>query len=170
MRISTAGNNTIPGKQLGYTYLAALAAIVTLSISLSTAVLLNQRKAKAELEAELLFRGSAYIQAIRHYYEAQSGAQRYPSTLEDLIKDPRYVERRHLRQLYPDPLIKDGEWRLIPAIDGGIKGIASTSKKTPLREKGFPKGLATFENSASYSDWEFIYSPKKNNSKAISNE
>lgn len=61
---------------------------------------------KREKEAELLYIGRLYREAIKQYYLSSPGSvQKYPASLEDLRKDPRsLVTRRYLRRLYPDPI------------------------------------------------------------------
>jgi len=139
-----------------------LVAAVVLGIMAEAAVTLTSHAAKAEREAELLFRGEAYRQAVRSYYEAGVAGKTYPRRLEDLLTDPRFPERHHLRAPYADPLSRDGkgEWNLVLSPDGGIAGVASRSREEPLKKTGFPKGLESFEAAQSYADWVFEYRPK----------
>ena len=48
-----------------------------------------------------------------------------------------------------------------------IKGVKSSSAKTPFRQSGFPEEYASFEGATSYDKWEFVFVPKKqtNNTK-----
>jgi type II secretory pathway pseudopilin PulG len=159
MPTSRAGKRR--SNERGFTYLVVLVAAVVLGIMAEAAVTLTTRAAQAEREAELLFRGVAYRQAIRRYYEAGGVARSYPRRLEDLLTDPRFPGRHHLRALYVDPLSPDGkgEWNLVQSPDGGIAGVASRSRAEPLKKAGFPKGLESFEAAPSYSDWIFLYQP-----------
>ena len=68
------------------------------------------RIVQADREAELLFRGQAYRRAIESYYRANGV---YPRALEDLLKDPRFPSKRHIRSLYPDPMGKGQAWLLL---------------------------------------------------------
>lgn len=146
-----------PNGQRGYTYVLALAAVVIVSIFAEAASLLTSRTVQAGKETELIFRGLAYRNAIKSYH--QSGGN-FPRNLEDLLKDPRSPNRRHIRALYLDPMAKEGqEWLLIRAADGSIAGVASKSKQEPLKKTNFPKGLEKFENVVSYSEWIFEYIP-----------
>lgn len=136
-----------------------LAAVVIVGILADAAVALSSRMTRADREAELLFRGQAYRNAIKSYYEAGNPVKAYPRALEGLLKDPRFPNKHHLRTLYADPLGQDKGWVLIRAPDGGIAGVASASKEEPLKKANFPKGLEKFEAAQSYSDWVFEYVP-----------
>jgi type II secretory pathway pseudopilin PulG len=144
--------------QSGFTYPAVMALVVIMGISASAAVELVSTVKQREDEAELLFRGMAYRDAIKRYYESGKTVKTFPRQLSDLLLDPRYIHRRHLRTLYEDP-VSDQDWSLIPAPDGGIQGVASQSKQKPRKSGNFPLGLESFENTDHYSEWVFIYDP-----------
>lgn len=110
-------------------------------------------------EAELLFRGLAIRDAIRRFYQAGFPTKTYPRSLSDLVRDPRYPRKRHLRALYADPLPGTTEWALVRTPDGGIAGVASQSKAVPVKQANFSSGLESFEGAKSYSDWVFLYQP-----------
>ncbi len=138
-----------------------LAAVVIVGILAEGAVMLSSRITQADRELELLFRGQAYRDAIKRYYEAGNPIKAYPRALEDLLKDPRFPSKYHLRALYRDPMVKEGRdgWRLVRTADGGIAGVASSSKEIPQKRANFPAGLEKFEAAQSYSDWIFEYVP-----------
>ncbi len=136
-----------------------LAAVVVVGILADAAVALSSRMAQADREAELLFRGQAYRNAIKSYYEAGNPVKAYPRALEGLLKDPRFPNKHHLRTLYADPLSQGKEWQLVRASDGGVAGVASSSKQEPLKKANFPKGVEKFEAAQSYSDWVFEHAP-----------
>ena len=138
-----------------------LAAVVVVGILADAAVALSSRVAQADREAELLFRGQAYQRAIQSYYTSGQSTKTYPRNIEDMVKDPRFPNMRHLRALYPDPMSKagKGEWLLVRAADGGISGVASASKEEPFKKTNFPKGLEKFDQAKSYTDWVFEYVP-----------
>lgn len=162
MPTSTAGKP--PSRQRGFSYAMVLAAVVIVGIVAEAAHVTTWRLLKAEREQELLFRGQAYMAAIKSYYEsgAEAGAPKtYPRSLDDLLKDPRFPGRRHIRALYPDPM-DEGErkdWLLIRAADGGISGVASTSRKEPLKKANFPKEFEKFAGTQTYAEWVFEYKP-----------
>lgn len=138
-----------------------LAAVVVVGILADGAVALSSRVSRSDREAELLFRGQAYQRAIQSYYVSGPSTKIYPRNLDDLVKDPRFPNKRHLRALYPDPMAigGKGEWFLVRAADGGISGVASASKEEPFKKTNFPKGLEKFDQAKSYTDWVFAYVP-----------
>jgi len=142
----------------GLTYPVVLIALMVMSLQAMTAVPLSSTQAQRERESELLFRGQAYRQAIQSYYYALPGAPQYPASIEDLLRDPRFPMRRHLRQAYADPVSAE-DWLLIQAPGGGIAGIASASTATPLKTGHFPAGLEVFEAASTYRDWQFVFVP-----------
>ena len=115
-----------------------------------------------EREAELLWRGQQYRQAIASFYNVRHGAQQmYPAKLEDLLKDPRFPGTvRHLRRLYPDPMTGK-EWELVKDPAEKLIGVRSTSQLTPFQQAGFPKGLEDLEGKTAYSEWEFVFVPPR---------
>ena len=111
-------------------------------------------------EAELLFRGKAYRNAIKSYYESGKPIKSYPKSLNDLLKDPRVAHKTHLRTLYPDPFGKDKvDWKLFRSFDGGISGVSSQSTEKPLKTGNFRHGDEKFEGATSYTGWVFEYAP-----------
>src|SRR6266702_5721982 len=156
MRISRAGK---PNNQPGFSYAMVLAAVVIVWIVIEAARVTTWRIVRADREAELLFRGQAYRNAIASFYQS-NGA--FPRSLEDLPIDPRSASKRHIRALYPDPMSQGEkrEWRLIQAAGGGgISGVASASTEEPLKQANFPKEFEKFTGAKSYSEWVFEYVP-----------
>jgi type II secretory pathway pseudopilin PulG len=142
----------------GFTYLMALFVIAIAGAGLALLGEVWQTTALREKEAELLYVGHQYRRAIELYY--LSGLGQYPRTLEDLLKDPRSpAVRRHLRQLYPDPITGTSEWMLVKAPDGGIMGVHSRSEKQPIKITNFKLRDGEFQAAKKYSDWKFVYSP-----------
>ena len=161
MPTSTAGKTpNSRARQRGFTYAMVLVAIVLVGLFAGLANLTTTRIVQADREAELLFRGQAYRNAIARYHAL---AGRYPRTLQDLLQDPRLAQRTHLRALYPDPMAEpaeralEGGWRLLRARDGGIAGVASKSRQEPLKKAHFPPGLDKFEAARTYEEWLFEY-------------
>lgn len=150
----------------GFTYVVVLIMLFALGLAADTATRVGSQRVQAERETELLFRGLAYRRAIKSYYEAAPppNARALPRNLEDLLKDPRFQHRRHLRAPYPDPFAPsldggDGGWRLLRAEDGGIIGVASRSRAEPLRLVKFPAGLEGLAGARTYADWQFTFTP-----------
>ncbi len=159
MPTSTAGKGR--SKQCGFTYVMVLAAVVVLGVVVETATVLSSQVKRADQEAELLYRGMAYRNAIRSYHRTNGN---YPSSLQDLVRDNRHPEKHHLRAPYPDPLApreaENGGWALVRDIGGGIRGVASVSTLEPRKKANFPKGLEKLENAKSYAQWVFEYAPE----------
>ncbi len=47
------------------------------------------------------------------------------------------------------------------APDGGIMGVYSLSKETPLKRAGFPDIYEAFALAATYREWQFLYTATK---------
>jgi type II secretory pathway pseudopilin PulG len=161
MRTSTAGSN----RQRGFTYALVMASVVVVGIAASGAHQLTSRMVQADREAELLFRGVAIRDAIAAYHRDH---QRFPRSLEDLVRDPSSASRRYLRQAYADPMAEEGignspvkmsSWKTFETADGGISGVASKSKRQPLKKANFPPDLEKFSEAESYADWAFQFQP-----------
>lgn len=165
MPTSTAGNpRSSLSRERGFTYAMVLVAMVLIGIFAGVANIATSRIVQSDREEELMFRGMAYRSAIQRYYAA---AGRYPRSLDELLKDPRFAHRTYLRASYPDPMAdKDGEksengaWQLVRAADGGIAGVASRSRQEPMKKANFPPGFEKFDDAKSYSEWIFVYEPR----------
>ena len=141
--------------EMGFTYPAALILIVAVALAAQATSIPTSGQLRSEREAELLFRGQAYIAAIESYASAE-GTGELPGRLQDLLADPRQEGRRHIRRLYEDPM-PDGGWRVIQDAGGGIQGVVSTAPGKPRRLAHFPKGLEDFEDAETYQDWRFVF-------------
>ena len=142
----------------GFTYIALLAAIVIIGISLGAAGKYWQNVMMREKEEELLFRGEQYRLAIERYYMAFPGRFQYPQNIDDLLKDGRSAAgKRHLRQKYKDPITGE-DFEVFRDLTKGnrITGVYSKSDKEPLRTTGFDDPYRDFENKKKYSEWKFI--------------
>lgn len=148
-------------KAFGFTYVALLIIIAIISAAAASSVQLGGISYRRQAEEELLFIGRQYRRAIRNYYEsAPSGSPATgPSSLEDLVRDPRYPNvRRYLRKIYLDPLTGKADWVLIRSqIDKKIIGLHSRSKETPIRMNEFPDEFFHFKGKQRYADWVFVY-------------
>jgi type II secretory pathway pseudopilin PulG len=149
-----------PRHQQGLTYLALLFLVAILSVGLSVTGVVWQTALQRTKEQELLFIGDQFRFAIASYYHATPGVKRHPPALTDLIKDPRFPNvRRHLRQIYPDPVTGKREWGTVRSADGGILGVYSLSDRTTIRVS-FPFGPnKDFTGKQRYLDWKFVYLP-----------
>lgn len=153
--ISRAGNNLIA--QQGFTYMVILVALVVIGILAEVATLSSAKQKQRVTEQELLFRGNAYLEAIKSYY-LSSQTRQYPKQIDDLLYDNRFAFKRHLRQAYPEP-ISGGEWKLLHNASGGIVGVASHDQARPLKQGGFYPPFEHFANAEHYSQWTFLYQP-----------
>jgi type II secretory pathway pseudopilin PulG len=145
------------GKQQGFTYVGFLILVAVSGAGLAAYGEIASHATQREKEAELLFRGNQYREAIASYYKKESS---YPKSLEQLLEDKRYpMPVRHLRKLYPDPVAGTPEWGLVDAPGGGVMGVHSRSQAKPVKSGNFLQKNQEFEGSASYADWKFVHSP-----------
>ena len=161
------------GHQAGFTYVGLLIAVVFVGLGAVGWARLLASADRADREAELLFVGRQFRQAIQSYVKAGPG--QYPSTLEDLVRDPRTPAiRRHLRRVFVDPITNKAEWGLVAAPEGGIMGVYSLSPRTPMKRANVdpdvtlpaaiqgassPEAVTQPATEYSYQDWKFIYRP-----------
>ncbi|MCP5247558.1 MAG: type II secretion system protein [Candidatus Accumulibacter sp.] len=145
-------------RQTGFTYLGLMILVAILALATSGTLTLGSIVQRRDAEQRLLEVGGSYRQAIASYLNSSpAGDRRYPAALTDLLRDPRDPGvRRHLRQLYPDPITGSREWGLVAAPGGGIMGVHSRSKGQPIKIAEFDPENASFEGAASYSDWLFV--------------
>jgi type II secretory pathway pseudopilin PulG len=141
-------------RQAGFTLLGLLFLIATLGAGLAALGQVWQTATQRQKEAELLFVGNQYRQALQAYFLVDG--QQYPKQLEHLLADPRFPHTvRHLRRLWPDP-ISGGEWTLVRNEMGGIQGVHSPSTAAPRKTAGFAQADAAFEGATRYADWIFL--------------
>lgn len=147
--------------QSGFTYLAAMLAISLVGLGLAMIGTIWHTAQQREKERELLFVGHQFRQAIESYYQRTPGVgKRYPQTLDSLLQDDRFLKPvRHLRQLYADPMTFKRDWGIVPAPDGGVMGIYSSSEEKPVKTGHFPDVDKDLEGKEKYSEWKFIYLP-----------
>ena len=144
------------GKQSGFTYIGLLFLVVIVTFALSGVATVWHTMAQREREAELLFIGEQFSQAIESYYRWSPGGPQLPRSLNDLLRDDRFpMARRHLRRIYRDPMTGSTDWGLVMEADR-IAGVHSLSKRKPIRVAGFDR--REFEEAESYEDWQFVYS------------
>lgn len=143
----------------GFTYVGLLALIVLIGLLLSAAGEVAATAARRDRETQLLWTGHEYRAAIGRYF---SRRRAYPQTLDELLGSApeSTVQVHYLRQLYPDPMTNAADWLLVKAPSGGIMGVASSSKRAPLKTGKFDDVADHgFADAASYSDWEFTFVP-----------
>ncbi len=171
--------NTIR-KEEGYAILLVvfLAAMVAFALAAAAPSVLTKRQ--REREKELLFRGEQYKRAIGLYHRKFN---RLPMKVKDLLHTNGLS---FLRRPWPDPMTKEGEWRLLRLGPGGqIVGslaTASAQARGPLGRgastPGSSSGIETlpligvasqstqqsfyvYNDQESYQLWEFVYNPRQ---------
>ena len=140
----------------GFTYVALLAIIAIVGISLGATGKYWQNVMLRDKEEELLFRGDQYRLAIERYYFAIPGRNQYPQSIEDLLTDSRTpTGKHHLRRRYKDPMTGEDFVELRDPLTKRIIGVHSAGDKTPLKQSEFPAPYEAFTGREKYSDWEF---------------
>ena len=145
------GRSTRRPRQGGFTYLSALLLIGVLCAGLGAIAESWTHARQREKEAELIWIGSQFTQAIALYYHRSPGTlKRHPEKLDDLLLDKRFLgTQRYLRRIYGDPMTGKAEWDPIPSPSGGIMGV---------RSKAAGKAIRTADGET-YRDWKFVYEP-----------
>lgn len=141
----------------GFALIAALIALVLVSLATLVAVQSAVTQARRDREEQLLFVGAEYRMALRSYYMARPNGQppRYPQRLQDLVEDTRSGKIvRHLRRLYTDPVTGRFDW-VLELAGGGIVGLHSASGLQPIRDAGFASEDMRFGKAQSYAGWRF---------------
>jgi len=147
-----------PFSSAGFTYIALLLFIAIMGVVLASAGEVWHTEMQRQKEQELLFVGDQFRRAINQYSRsAQLASGRFPMSLEDLLKDPRYPDtRRYLRKIYNDPISGSPNWGLLKGPNGEIFGIYSLSEDEPVKKHNFSFADAGFEDKKKYADWVFM--------------
>jgi len=144
----------------GFALLAALLAVVAVSMAAAVAISHARTEIRREKEAQLLWVGNQYRQAIRSYQTVvpPNGKAQYPQKLEDLLDDRRFPQPvRHLRRFYVDPFSGKADW--VPVMEGDrIVGVHSASNLQPIRSTNLGLGNSTLTAVRAYADWQFLAS------------
>lgn len=160
VRHTNPGNKMRSGRhaQKGVTYLWMLFLVFLISLGLGKSLEVYSAQIQREKEAELLYVGELYRDAIKAYYLSSPGSVKtYPEKLEHLLRDPRHLStRRYIRTLYPDPLT-GLSFDVVLSPEGGVKGVRSTSMRRPIKDSGFADFVVISSPVKSYGDWLFFY-------------
>lgn len=116
-------------REAGYALIVILLFLALVLISLSAALPSTLMQGQREKEDELLFRGQQYQTAIGRFYKKFG---RFPMKMEDLLETNKLA---FLRKEYPDPMTKDGKWRLIRVGPAG-QLIGSVHERKPSQGQG----------------------------------
>lgn len=146
--------------QRGFTYLGLMIIVAVMGMGLASLGTIYSHTAQREKEAELLFVGEQFRDAIRSYYVKSPGGSVYPKKLDELLEDRRFpMPVRHLRRIYADPITGTSQWGLVEAPGGGIMGVYSRSEDKPIKSGNFSPKQQAFEDAENYTKWTFTYSP-----------
>jgi type II secretory pathway pseudopilin PulG len=146
----------------GFTYLGLLIVIALIGLASTAALQVGVILQRRAAEEDLLAIGTEFRNALVSYANATPpGQKRFPASLQDLLKDPRYPNvRRHLRKLYVDPITGKAGWGTVMAPDGsGIIGVYSLSTAPPIKIGNFDLTFQGFDGKTSYREWKFIATP-----------
>lgn len=92
--------------EAGYNMVMLIVALTVLNIMIAAMMPLMSTEIQREKEEELIFRGFQYAEAIRLFHLR---FQHFPTKLDELLE----VKPRCIRQLWKEPMAKDGKWGLI---------------------------------------------------------
>lgn len=122
--------------EVGFTYLVLLLWMGIAGVGLAALGDHWYMIGKRAREAELVWCGDMYKKAIYEYiYSGPHGVKVWPKRLDDLLEDRRTGKfKRHLRELYKDPVNGGGNWGLIRDVEGGIHGVYSLSDEAPVSQ------------------------------------
>lgn len=143
----------------GFAFLSLLITIAIIGVTAAATLQVGSILQRRAAEEELLAIGAEYRHALISYADATpAGQPSAPPSLQALLKDPRYPNiKRHLRQLYADPMTGQTQWGTVMAIDGkGIIGIYSLAGGKPIKIGNFAAQFAGFADKKSYKDWVFM--------------
>lgn len=145
----------------GFTLMAVLFLIAGFGVAMAALGTLWQTHVQREKEAELLFIGDQYRQALESYRASRkAGEPIAPKKLEALLEDYRDLRLiRHLRKLYRDPFTGSENWGLVRDEQGGITAIHSQSERKPFKTGNFLPRYESFSTAENYRDWRFQADP-----------
>jgi len=155
----------------GFAYVLLLAAVAVIAVAATASLRIGVQVSRRDAEQSLLFVGSEFERALRTYAGMPANANvtagnaaasqailsaRGPRTLEELLKDPRTPGiRRHLRQIYADPMTGLQTWGLVKDPAGFIIGVYSLAEGVPIKQAGFDPQKTGFEQAQTYGSWIF---------------
>jgi type II secretory pathway pseudopilin PulG len=149
-------------QQSGFTILAVLLAMVLMALAAEGVMQVASQQDRRQRDQLLHHIGATYARAIGTYYEGSPGSiKQWPRSLDELTDDRRFVTtRRHIRELYADPVTRSATWGLVRAEDGGIKGVYSLAEGKPLVTAPVERQSTDRKLPAAYADLQFVYTPK----------
>lgn len=150
----------------GFAYVMLLVAVAVLSVFAAGSLQLGSQLSRQHAEQALLDVGGEFQRALYNYSgttaagvgsgNAAANLARGPRTIEELLRDSRTAStKRHLRQLYADPMTGSIQWGVVKDPAGFILGVYSKSSERPIKQTNFDLLQAHFEEADSYSKWIF---------------
>ena len=172
------------GGEAGFTMVLLVVIVAVMSILLTVAIQLASFQMQREKEAELIFRGEQYVEAIR-LYRMRYG--RYPMTLKEIWEaDPKVIRKK-----WKDPITDSESWGLVflgqegERIRPGVPGLPTPSPSpTPeaapeetsetgasageggqqtvgpiigVRSTSCDPSIKVYQGRERYCDWKFIF-------------
>jgi type II secretory pathway pseudopilin PulG len=149
-------------RQRGFSYVMMVAALALVGIALAAAGQAWSEQQRRAREQHLLHVGAAYLRAIQSYYDSSPGTQKVlPMRLDELLQDNRYAGmKRHLRQLYADPITGGDEWGLVRTSSGAIAGVYSLSERPSLANGTLTVAGHRVRFGGRYRDAQFVFVPE----------
>ena len=157
--------------------MALVVVVAVMNVLVAAALPFWSQVMKRDREAELIFRGLQYAEAMR-VFQLRFG--RYPNTLDELIE----VNPRSIRRLWKDPMTDDGRWEVIRVQGpkaarprerepqpsdlagatgpGGVRAGRGQGQSGPgvgpivgVRSRSTDSALREFMGGGTYSAWQF---------------
>lgn len=179
--VSVNGRSRRGSAEAGFTLVAVMVMLAILSIMMGVAVQKVSEQMRREKEAELIFRGKQYVEAIR-LYRVKFG--RFPMSLKEIWD----AKPRVIRKKWKDPMTNSLNWGVI-YLDTGTKVQIPGSTPTPTPKPsptpsvgtGFgqppskrlgpiigvystkhgKRSFKVYEGHRHYDEWKFEYKPPK---------
>lgn len=173
--------------EAGFTLVALMVMIAVMSIMLGVVIQTATFQMQREKEAELIFRGNQYVEAIRLYRQKYG---RYPMTLKEIWE----AKPRVIRKKWKDPITNSYNWGLVhqgrgvnrirPPRAGGV-GFSPTATPTPrptptpsfgtgfgkppkevgpiigVYSRSCKKSLKILDGRQTYCEWKFVLKPAR---------
>lgn len=152
-----------PRRQGGFTYLSVIILVAIIGLVAAATLKMGSVIQRSRAEEQLLDIGAAFSDALQSYADATpAGMPTQPPSLKDLLRDPRSTAmRRHLRQIYPDPMTGKAEWGIVYLADkAGVLAVYSLSDAKPVKIGNFSLRFAGFEGKQKISEWRFAATGK----------
>jgi len=177
--------------EAGFTLVMLMVILAVMAIAMGAAVQTVTFQAQREKEAELIFRGEQYVEAIRIFKNRYG---RFPVTLKEMWE----AKPRVLRRRWKDPITGSETWGLIhlgeegqpivpgrgglptsgpqptptpeptppPGPSGGLPGIQPGQQVGPIigvRSTSCDDSIRIYEGRTRYCDWKFVFRENQGN-------